>query len=155
MSADLERIELPLGTPRLYLLVEREGRETGGSRHWPGDPLAPRRVRLVHVISPASGGECRSYYLDEGGRLWLRSPSYTGHWPELDAEVERALDAEVVPYRFASALPTRDASGAVLYDVQEPLPLGPSPTRSGAALRRSLDEGAGGQGATATPGGRT
>lgn len=62
-------------------------------------------AQLVHVISPAAGGEIRGYLLIEH-KLHLRTPCYTGEWAEMDMAVGDQLGALVVPYRA-------DAGGTV------------------------------------------
>lgn len=58
-------------------------------------------AQLVHVISPAAGGEIRGYVLIEH-RLHLRIPCYSGEWPEMDMAVGDLLGALVVPYRVTA-----------------------------------------------------
>jgi hypothetical protein len=58
-------------------------------------------AQLVHVISPHRGGEIRGYVLIEH-RLHLRTPCYSGEWPEMDMAVGDLLGALVVPYRADS-----------------------------------------------------
>lgn len=59
-----------------------------------GDDLVKpgTQVRVVHVISKPARGEVRGYVLVEGETaLRLRTPCYSGDWPEMDAAVQRRV----------------------------------------------------------------
>jgi len=91
---------------------EREWTELGGDGWFRPAHMPPGPGRLVHVMSSAASGEIRSYVWSRG-RLYLRSPCYTGRWADMDAEVARVLGAEVAPY-------TVSAGGEILAAVEAP-----------------------------------
>lgn len=87
------RHELNLGA--LYAEVDHPVER---DRHWPMPDAATSPCRRVHVMSPAAGGEVRSYWLDADDRLWLAAPCYSSAWCEADSAVARVLGAALVPY---------------------------------------------------------
>ena len=92
MKPQEQRFELPgLGEPHpegtaLYVLVDEEQRNTD-SRGAGAHLLAGAAYRVVHVISRWAGGEVRGYILHRG-EITVRTPCYSGDWPDLDALVK-------------------------------------------------------------------
>lgn len=80
--------DLAMGDPRLYLYF---GEPHGCSRHFgPWSARPDEKAQKVSVIAPATGGECRGYWLMRGA-LWHfgAGPNEPREWPEVDAEVAR------------------------------------------------------------------
>ncbi len=86
------RVALPVGDPPLYVLVSEA--EPSRQRFGPAWAKDGTQIAAVHVMSPASGGECRGYWLI-AGVLWRRYPDMIGDWPEVDQAVADALGLEV------------------------------------------------------------
>lgn len=92
------RIDLSLGN--LYALVDddRDWTLPGGSLWVAPHTMPPGRGRLVHIMSPAAGGEIEAYVLDSDKRLHVRRPNRVP-WPQLDAAVADALGATITTDR--------------------------------------------------------
>lgn len=86
VSADERVLTLPGGGPWLAVDARLEGK-TG---------------RHVQVIGPRGG--IRSWWLVDGV-LWVWGPVYTGLWPELDAEVARALGVRPLAFHLEGNMP--------------------------------------------------
>lgn len=93
MSLDYSSdVETAFGDGRLSIIVDDERSLSlhlsfiARPAKWDG------RGAVVHVVSRPAGGEIRGYVLI-AGVLHLRLPNYAGEWPELDAAVERRLNA--------------------------------------------------------------
>lgn len=89
-------VEAAFGDGRLYLIVDPPRPLDAWRLSFVGADFyrgrADETMRLVHVISRPSGGECVGYVLTEGGALRLRLPNYAGDWPEMDAAVLARVD---------------------------------------------------------------
>lgn len=86
------RINLSLGALYATLDEPREWTRAGGSPWIVPDSMDPGPGRLVHIMSPAAGGEIEAYVLDAHNRLHVRRPNRV-LWPGLDAAVCAALGA--------------------------------------------------------------
>lgn len=74
----------------------------GGPYIAPDARLEGKTGRAVWALGPR--GHIRAWWLVDGA-LWVWGPVYTGLWPELDAEVARALGVRVVPLTLVGTMP--------------------------------------------------
>jgi len=96
--------------PSFHILVSEPMSQwkLGARERWhspgiPGLPLEDEgNIRTVHLMSKPAGGESRGYWL-VNDRLWLRSPSYTGVWEEIDDLVSEVLGVPVAPYQLVGS----------------------------------------------------
>jgi hypothetical protein len=96
LQAELEfagEVEAAFMAGRVRLVIDKPRPMTSREIGFAGDGLKTLRslnhtLTIVHVMSKPAGGEIRGYVIvDNEKTLRVRTPNYTGRWPDLDAAV--------------------------------------------------------------------
>lgn len=91
------RLDLSLGDPPLYVLVDSPERCVAYGHVGPSWAHLDEEVQRVHVISPSAHGEVRSYWISRGALY--HADCHPMDWPEVDAEVSRVTGLRLGGWR--------------------------------------------------------